>query len=223
MKPITFDNYYWRDELVILRGVEEDDWEIHYYNRFDTHGRRLVNYLVEMPPTIEEAKSATNRWGNFDPASGRIMFTILNHDGEIVGGVNLNSIDERNGTFSIGIQVDRDNRGKGYGTAAMRLVLRYAFFERRLNKFLCGGVHGHHARHHNEAFRCFGSPSCRIAIASVPIIHQTARQVQIRVTLARPCSFHALIGGQSRRLQSLQMPPQEIDIACLTFLLPSGT
>jgi RimJ/RimL family protein N-acetyltransferase len=49
--------------------------------------------------------------------------------------INLNSIDERNGTFSIGIQIDRDYRGKGYGTRALRILLRYAFFERRLNKF----------------------------------------------------------------------------------------
>lgn len=54
---------------------------------------------------------------------------------ECAGGINLNSIDERNGTFSIGIQVDRDHRGKGYGTSAVRILLRYAFFERRLNKF----------------------------------------------------------------------------------------
>ncbi|WKL01586.1 GNAT family protein [Paenibacillus amylolyticus] len=63
------------------------------------------------------------------------MFTIVNMDGENVGGVNLNSIDERNGTFSIGIQIDRDHRGKGYGTRAVRILLKYAFFERRLNKF----------------------------------------------------------------------------------------
>lgn len=55
------------------------------------------------------------------------MFTIVNMDGENVGGVNLNSIDERNGTFSIGIQIDRDHRGKGYGTRAVRILLNYAF------------------------------------------------------------------------------------------------
>ncbi|MFK7697763.1 GNAT family N-acetyltransferase [Paenibacillus sp. HJGM_3] len=63
------------------------------------------------------------------------MFTIESLDGENVGGINLNSIDERNGTFSIGIRIDRDHRGKGYGTRAVHILLRFAFFERRLNKF----------------------------------------------------------------------------------------
>lgn len=33
------------------------------------------------------------------------------------------------------MQIDRDHRGKGYGTAVMHLVLQYAFCERRLNKY----------------------------------------------------------------------------------------
>lgn len=135
MKPIIYDNYYWRDDLVCLRAIEEGDWESHYYNRFDTPARRLLNYEVELPPTVDEARAFVERFSGFAQDSGRIMFTIENLDGEIVGGVNLNSIDEKNGTFSIGMQIDRDHRGKGFGTAAMRLVLRYAFYERRLNKY----------------------------------------------------------------------------------------
>src|SRR5690606_349877 len=75
------------------------------------------------------------RFGDFRPGTGRIMFTITTLDGQSVGGINLNSIDAKNGTFSIGVQIDRDHRGKGYGTAAMEIVLRYAFYERRLNKY----------------------------------------------------------------------------------------
>ncbi len=135
MKKINYDRYFWQDDLVRLRGIEEKDWETHYYNRFDSEGRRLLNYKVELPPTEDEAKEMVERFKNFNTGSGRIMFTIENLDGEIVGGINLNSIDERNGTFSIGMQIDLDHRGKGYGTAAMRIVLRYAFMERRLNKY----------------------------------------------------------------------------------------
>ncbi|WP_254848750.1 GNAT family N-acetyltransferase [Paenibacillus odorifer] len=62
------------------------------------------------------------------------MFTIENLNGEYVGGVNLNSIDEKNGTFSIGVQVDRDHRGKGDGTRAINILLKYAFLELRLKQ-----------------------------------------------------------------------------------------
>ena len=135
MREIIYDHYFWQNELVRLRALEEDDWEDHYYNRFDTPARRVLNYEVELPPTIAEAKDLMTRFAEFRPGTGRLMFTITDLAGQSVGGINLNSIDEKNGTFSVGMQIDRDHRGKGYGTSAMEIILRYAFYERRLNKY----------------------------------------------------------------------------------------
>lgn len=94
-----------------------------------------MNCEVELPPTEEEAKAMTEAFQNFKPGTGRLMFTIETLEGENVGGANINAIDERSGTFSIGMQIDRDQRGMGFGTAALEILLRYAFFERRLNKY----------------------------------------------------------------------------------------
>ncbi len=135
MRKENYENYFWQNDLVRLRAMGEDDWEIHYYNRFDTPARRLLDYEVELPPTVEEAKEMTGLFQNFKAGTGRLMFTIETLEGHNVGAGNINSIDERNGTFSIGMQIDRDQRGKGYGTAAMDIMFRYAFFERRLNKY----------------------------------------------------------------------------------------
>ncbi|MCC3373825.1 GNAT family N-acetyltransferase [Cohnella sp. REN36] len=133
MRQIDYSNYFWQDEVIRLRAIQPEDWEEHYINRFDTPARRLLECAVELPPTITEAKTFAENFSDF--SSNRLMFTIENMNGENVGGINLNSIDERNGTFSIGIQIDRDHRGKGYGTRAVHILLKYAFFERRLNKF----------------------------------------------------------------------------------------
>ncbi|PAF32848.1 GNAT family protein [Paenibacillus sp. 7516] len=135
MREIDYSQYFWQDELIRLRALREEDWEAHYYNRFDTPARRLLECAVELPPTLAEAKHFTESFSNFSSTHGRIMFSIEDWHGEYLGGANINSIDERNGTFSIGIQVDRDHRGKGVGTRAVRIMLKYAFFERRLNKF----------------------------------------------------------------------------------------
>ena len=135
MRNINYDSYFWQDGDIRLRAVEPEDWESHYINRFDTPARRLLEYSVELPPTISEARQFAEAHADFPANSGRLMFTIESVDGKNLGGTNLNSIDERNGTFSIGIQIDREHRGKGYGTRAMRILFRYAFLERRLNKF----------------------------------------------------------------------------------------
>lgn len=135
MREINYSNYFWQDEKVRLRAIQAEDWEGYYINRYDTPARRLLECAVELPPTIAEAMKFTETYSNFSSQNQRIMFTIENLNGENVGGINLNSIDEKNGTFSIGIQIDRDYRGKGYGTRAVKILLKYAFFERRLNKF----------------------------------------------------------------------------------------
>ncbi len=135
MDDIDYSSYFWQDGLVRLRAMREEDWEQHYLNRFDSQARLLLESEMELPPTMKGDQDAAKTWSGFSPGTGRLMFGIETLDGKLVGAMNLNAIDERNGTFSIGMQIDRKNRGKGYGTAAMRIVLRYAYHERRLNKY----------------------------------------------------------------------------------------
>lgn len=135
MKSINYDNYYWQNDLVRLRAMQPDDWEEDYINMYDSEARRLLQYEIELPPTISNEKEMVEKFSNFNRKTGRLMFVIETLKGVAVGAVNLNSIDEKNGTFSIGMRIGREYRGKGYGTATMRILLKYAFFERRLNKY----------------------------------------------------------------------------------------
>jgi RimJ/RimL family protein N-acetyltransferase len=132
---IDYSKYYWQNEKVRLRAMKESDWEEHYKSIFDSEARRFLEYELELPPTEENSKNNILKYCNFSPEEKRLMFIIENMQGEAVGGTNLNSIDERNGTFSIGMQIYPGHRSKGYGTTALLLLLDYAFNERRLNKF----------------------------------------------------------------------------------------
>lgn len=142
MKPISYDNYYWQNELVRLRASTFEDWEDEYPNYFDSKARFLLQEEIELPPVTSDIQEQCRQFAGFNKETGRLMFTIETLNGIAVGTFNLNSINERNGTFSIGIQVGTEYRGKGYGTAAMRILLKYAFLERRLNKFNVWCVEG---------------------------------------------------------------------------------
>lgn len=135
MTKINYDRYYWQNDLVRLRAMKEDDWKLAYENMYDSHARRMLQYQMDLPPSEATIRKGNEQWLEFNPETGRLMFGIETLDGTTVGAINLNSIDEKNGTFSIGMQIGREFRGKGYGTAAMRILLSYAFFERRLNKY----------------------------------------------------------------------------------------
>ncbi len=132
---IDYTDYFWQDDQIRLRPIRPEDWESDYMGKFDTPARRLLECTTELPPTMTECRKFAEENAEFLSKNGRIMFTIETVEGLAVGGINLNSIDERNGTFSIGIGLDKSYRGSGYGTRAMKILLRYAFLERRLNKF----------------------------------------------------------------------------------------
>ncbi|MBB6672164.1 GNAT family N-acetyltransferase [Cohnella nanjingensis] len=145
MLEIDYSTYFWQDEAIRLRAIAPEDWESCYVSAYDTPARRFLECAIELPPTISGAKKFAEENADFSSTNRRIMFTVQNLSGDIVGGINLNSIDERNGTFSIGIVIDNPYRGKGYGTRAVHMLLKYAFFERRLNKFNDNVLEGNEA------------------------------------------------------------------------------
>lgn len=128
-------SYFWQGPRLELRPPTLEDWEAHYANYRDTFARFLVDGEVELPVSPEQGKQI---WADFiDPKAthGRLIFVMEEAaTGRNVGGFNINSVDHRNGTFSIGMQVNPDARGQGYGTEAMELALRYCFQELRLHK-----------------------------------------------------------------------------------------
>lgn len=145
MKPISYDNYFWQNEKVRFRAWKEEDWETAFPSYFNSRARFFLEEEMELPPVEEAVREESRKYADFNPDSGRIMFAVESLEGETVGGINLNSIDERQGTFGIGIQIGVEHRGKGYGIAAMRLLMKYAFMERRLHKYNGGCVAGNEA------------------------------------------------------------------------------
>jgi RimJ/RimL family protein N-acetyltransferase len=142
MKPISYDKYYWQNDLVRLRACTTEDVETNYPSMFDSEARFLLQEELELPPVKATIQERFKTWANFNKETGMLMFTIETLKGKALGGINLYMVNERHGTFSIGIQIFVGERGKGYGTAAMRILLRYAFLERRLHKFNSGWVEG---------------------------------------------------------------------------------
>jgi len=130
----------WEGKKIRLRALKESDWEQRNKDTSDSNGFRLLNFGVELPKTEEMDRKFIEEYINFKNTEGRIMFAIESLKGEQVGGINLNSIDYKNGTFSVGIRIYRSFRKRGYGEEAFRIVLRYAFLERRLQKCNSGCV-----------------------------------------------------------------------------------
>lgn len=106
------------------------------------HGRRLLQWGIELPKSPAMAQAFADEWIDFKDTRSRIMFSIETLAGEHVGGINLNSLDQKNGTCSFGIRIAPQYQQRGYGTEALRILLRYAFREQRYQKVNSGCVEG---------------------------------------------------------------------------------
>ncbi|MFN2136605.1 MAG: GNAT family N-acetyltransferase [Candidatus Promineifilaceae bacterium] len=129
---------YWQGKLVRLRPMRPDDrhkWLAD--EQTDADGVRMLNAGMTLPASEHEARSFVQRYAHFNNRQEHLMFSIDNLEGELVGGINLHSMDQKNGTFEVGSRIYRAYRGRGYFFDAKLLILRYAFYELRYQKYEC--------------------------------------------------------------------------------------
>ena len=88
-------------------------------------------------PKILLSKESWENWVKANWNSDEcILFAFETHDGEYVGGGNLHGINERNGTFGMFVGATEER----YAIAGAKLMLDYAFNERRLNNCHTGFI-----------------------------------------------------------------------------------
>jgi RimJ/RimL family protein N-acetyltransferase len=119
---------------VRLRPLRVEDAGQSYINSLDSPTRQVLQLGIELPTTVEIQRTVLEQYAGCKDHNGVIIFCIEDHEGVNVGGISMHSRDPKNGTFSFGIVVDRAHRKKGYAADAIRILLRYGFWERRYQK-----------------------------------------------------------------------------------------
>jgi RimJ/RimL family protein N-acetyltransferase len=127
---------YWTGPRLRLRAMSVEDVDLWLAEEHDDHEAvHFLHYGTPLPTTRRDADAFAERYVDFANRRESIMWSIETHDGELVGGINLRSMDLKNGTFQTGTRIYRRHRGRGYGLEAKVMVLRYAFFELRYQKY----------------------------------------------------------------------------------------
>ena len=129
---IDYSKYFWQNDLVHVRRGRPDDWKFHDAG-YNSEERFFTDCEQELP-TSEDGWQ--ENWENYIKSRENdntwICLAVETLDGEYKGGGNIHGIDERNGSF--GIFIAAWNNDDRYALAGARLMLDYAFNERRLNK-----------------------------------------------------------------------------------------
>jgi RimJ/RimL family protein N-acetyltransferase len=134
VKDLDFSQYFWQGEKVRLRPLRLEDAEQRFEASLDSPSRQLLQLGIELPTSVELLKASSEKYAGCKEADGVVVFTLENLDGANIGGISLHSCDEKNGVFSFGIVVNRLHRGQGYAEDAVRILLKYGFWERRYQK-----------------------------------------------------------------------------------------
>lgn len=94
---------------------------------------RNVDTDIAIPQSVENLKDSDSSEGQ---GSGTIEFRLRTiEEDRLVGFVALHGIEWNNQACLLAIGIGNpDDRGKGYGTDALNLILRYAFYELNLNR-----------------------------------------------------------------------------------------
>ena len=101
----------------------------------DAEYLRLLDSDPASPRSAKQAKENIAEWMEHErPNSFGFMIRALSDD-RLIGFVGLGEINWNNGDGWIGIGIgERADWGKGYGTDAMRILLRFAFAELNLHR-----------------------------------------------------------------------------------------
>jgi RimJ/RimL family protein N-acetyltransferase len=131
---LDYSRYFWQGDKVKLRPLRIEDSEQSFKSSLDSPSRQFLQLGVELPTSLELHRTTLEKYIGCNDVDGVIVFAIENLDGDHVGGISLHSRDEKNGLFSFGVIIDRQHRGQGYAEDAVRIILRYGFWERRYQK-----------------------------------------------------------------------------------------
>ncbi len=119
--------------LVRLRAVEEDD--LPKINQGIWHPEVSQYLLVPWPQPLAGTHESWER-GRSSETDARFVIETL--AGEFAGGCGLHEISSRNRSAILGIWLARPHWEKGYGTAAVRTLCRFAFQEMNLQRVELG-------------------------------------------------------------------------------------
>lgn len=91
------------------------------------------------PTSYSQGQELTRHENNYMSFQKGIIFAIRNKEGKVVGTIGSNMLDHRNRNLMIGLEVFHSKeRGKGYGSEAIRLFTDYAFLEMNMHRVYLG-------------------------------------------------------------------------------------
>lgn len=146
--------YFWENDKVYLRMIEEEDSEKLYTHLMDTDSRVQPEHGMALPATVRTSEEMAEYAKECTNCGEELWFAIVNHDHEMVGYAVIDWMNERMGNAQLHIQIFREHKRHRYAANAAGILLRYLLHERRFEKVGCCVLE--HNEEGNEFVRSIG-------------------------------------------------------------------
>ncbi|MFD3157760.1 GNAT family N-acetyltransferase [Haloimpatiens sp. FM7330] len=124
----------YRGEKILLRAYKKEDIPLAWKYINDEEVKRYLTPGIPFPLTLEEEY----KWfeGISSSSNNSYSFAIETlQEGKYIGGCGVNRVDWKNSIADIGIFIGNGEfREKGYGTDAVKALIKFIFNEMNLNK-----------------------------------------------------------------------------------------
>ena len=151
---------YWQAEHIVLRlpNMADVDQVVADYGRRDTEAESFAGEMC-LPRSSDGCRANWERIVKEGAEGDNCSLLICNLEGTLCGFLNVFGTSQRHGSFSYGISMLSEVRGKGYAAEAVNLLLDYYFNHLRYHR--CGiNVYGFNPRsirfHEKLGFRKCG-------------------------------------------------------------------
>jgi RimJ/RimL family protein N-acetyltransferase len=124
---------YYTGEKIRLRAYRKEDAPkaLEFVN--DAEIKRLLITGVPFPNTLKDEEE----WVESQSSSKELYSFAIEtlDDKKYIGGCGINNLDWKNSVATVGIFIgDKDYWGKGYGTDAMKVLVKFIFEQMNINK-----------------------------------------------------------------------------------------
>ncbi len=119
-------------DKVKLRGFEKEDVDVAHEAM---NNPEMTQYLRMFRPFSkgEEEEWIEGTWERMQDGEAYCFAVVEKSSGDLVGSASLTDVDDVNRSAELGIWIKEEYWGKGYGTEAEKLLLKYGFEELNLH------------------------------------------------------------------------------------------
>ncbi len=128
------NEYFWKNDKVLLRGMKAGDTDMLYEALCDTALRMQAEGGIALPVTYDVAEDMIQYAIECTKEGKQLWFAVVDKENRLVGYAILGYINERDGNAQSDVTIFPKYREMGYGKSTYDILLRYAFYERRMHK-----------------------------------------------------------------------------------------